>query len=105
MYSPHGGVSIEDVAKENPSKIFKLPITDLKNGPTDSDLSVAAEQNLKFSNKTSVDDFIITAKSLFNCFVTSDADMIEINPMTISPNGKMMALDAKITVDDNAAFR
>ena len=35
----------------------------------------------------------------------SDADMIEINPMTLSPDGRMMALDAKITVDDNAAFR
>lgn len=104
VYTPHGGVSIEEVAAKDPGKIFKLPIRDLVNGPEPSELERAGKEDLKLTD-AQTKDFINTGISLFKCFMEKDADLIEINPMTVNPQGKLMALDAKITVDDNAAFR
>ena len=44
-------------------------------------------------------------KNLFDCFVEKDCDMIEINPLVLTTEGKVLAADSKITIDDNAAFR
>ncbi len=104
VYTPHGGVSIEDVAEEDPSKIFKLTIRDLKNGPDAKDLERAGREDLKLTAHQT-EDFVKTAKNMYKCFIERDADMIEINPMTINQEGRLVALDAKITLDDNAAFR
>ena len=49
VYTPHGGVSIEDVAAKDPSKIFKLPIRDLVNGPNPTELERAGREDLKLS--------------------------------------------------------
>lgn len=92
------------MAEQDPSKIYKLPIHDLVNGPTTEELEQAGQAHLKLT-AAQVADFVKTAKALFKCFMEKDADLIEINPMTVDPQGKMMALDAKITVDENAAFR
>src|SRR6185436_292943 len=42
---------------------------------------------------------------LYQCFVEGDADLVEINPLILTPDGKVHALDAKVSLDDNAAFR
>ncbi len=42
---------------------------------------------------------------LYRCYVEGDADLVEINPLILTPDGEVHALDAKVTLDDNAAFR
>lgn len=44
-------------------------------------------------------------KSLYDCFVERDCDMVEINPLITTKEGKVLCADSKITIDDNAAFR
>jgi succinyl-CoA synthetase beta subunit len=44
-------------------------------------------------------------KSLYDCFIAKDCDMIEINPLITTKDGKVLAADSKITIDDNASFR
>src|SRR6202022_4746258 len=43
--------------------------------------------------------------NLYRCYVEGDADLVEINPLVLAPDGRVHALDAKVTLDDNAAFR
>lgn len=44
-------------------------------------------------------------KSIYDCFMERDCDMIEINPLVLTKEGKVLAADSKVTIDDNAAFR
>ena len=44
-------------------------------------------------------------KSLYDCFMDKDCDMIEINPLITTKDGKVLAADSKVTIDDNAAYR
>jgi succinyl-CoA synthetase beta subunit len=44
-------------------------------------------------------------KNLYDCFMKNDCDMIEINPLITTKDGKVLAADSKVTIDDNAAFR
>jgi succinyl-CoA synthetase beta subunit len=44
-------------------------------------------------------------KNIYDCFIEKDCDMIEINPLVLTKQGKVLAADSKITIDDNAAFR
>ena len=44
-------------------------------------------------------------KSVYDCFMERDCDMIEINPLVLTTQGKILAADSKITIDDNASFR
>jgi len=44
-------------------------------------------------------------KSLYDCFIEKDCDMVEINPLITTTDGKVMAADSKVTIDSNAAFR
>lgn len=44
-------------------------------------------------------------KSLYDCFVEKDCDMVEINPLITTKDGKVLAADSKVTIDDNASFR
>ena len=51
VYTPHGGVSIEEVAEKDPTKIYKLPIRDLVNGPKRDELERAGKEDLKLTDK------------------------------------------------------
>lgn len=101
IYSPAGGMAIEDVAHSNPEQIFKLHV-DINDGP-DVEQLVEAAKNLGIEEHKSQVVFLF--KHIFDCFVEKDCDMIEINPLVLTKGGQVLAADSKITIDDNAVFR
>lgn len=101
VYSPAGGMSIEDVAHNNPEKIHKLYVN-TKNGlEIDSLLKAATALGLE-DYKTQV---VFLMKHLYDCFMEKDCDLIEINPLVLTTDGSVIAADSKIVIDDNAVFR
>jgi succinyl-CoA synthetase beta subunit len=102
MLSAEGGVEIETVAEENPDAIAKIWI-DPVDGLTEEvarEWVAAAELNPD-ANEGAVDILL----KLYTAYVDGDADLVEINPLILTPEGKVHALDAKVTLDANAAFR
>jgi len=102
MLSAEGGVEIEEVAVTNPDAIVKLAID-----PTVGlDLATAtkwvADANLDVEAREQAAALIV---QLYTCYVEGDCDLAEINPLILTPEGKVHALDAKVTLDENAAFR
>jgi succinyl-CoA synthetase beta subunit len=102
MVSSEGGVEIEKVAAETPEKIFKehfMPAT----GLIPYQIRKLAQQlNLKGNTVRSADKFM---RALCKVFVDYDCSLVEINPLVVTKAGELVALDAKITFDDNAQFR
>jgi succinyl-CoA synthetase beta subunit len=102
MVSARGGVEIETVADEDPDAIAKLYI-DPAIGFTEAEArQLVTEAGL---DAEAVDGAIGILLNLYRCYVEGDADLVEINPLILTPDGRVHALDAKVTLDDNAAFR
>ena len=102
MASSEGGVEIEEVAKDNPEAIYKIPI-DPDLGMTDF---LARKIAFKlFSDITMVKQAADIFKKLYKLFLDTDASLVEINPLVITDAGKMLAIDGKINFDDNALYR
>jgi succinyl-CoA synthetase beta subunit len=102
MVSPAGGIDIEEVAAKTPEKILKLPI-DTRYG-----LQPYQASELGFFLFDDVKKVRAAAKimtQLYQAFMKSDASLAEINPLVVTPAGEVLALDAKISVDDNALDR
>jgi succinyl-CoA synthetase beta subunit len=102
MVSPAGGIDIEEVAAKTPEKILKLPI-DTRYG-----LQPYQASELGFFLFDDVKKVRAAAKimgQLYTAFMKSDASLAEINPLVVTPAGDVLALDAKISVDDNALDR
>jgi succinyl-CoA synthetase beta subunit len=102
MLSAQGGVEIETVAEENPEAIARLSIDPV------SGLSEAACRSWVESaglNPTATDGTVDILMKLFNAYVDGDADLVEINPLILTPEGKVHALDAKVSLDENASYR
>ena len=102
MVSREGGVEIEEVAKDNPEAILKFAI--------DPDLGMAPFVARKiafalFDDIKLVHQAVDLFQKLYNVFVDTDASLVEINPLVITSDGKLLALDGKMTFDDNALFR
>ena len=102
MYSSEGGVEIEKVADETPEKIF-TEIIDPELGLTKIQCeNIAANLSLKDDAFSNMCEFI---KNLYNAYERSDASLFEINPVIKSSDNKIIAVDAKVTIDDSALFR
>ena len=102
MYSSEGGVDIETVAEETPHLIHTLDI-DPKIGLTDKNAAeVASNLNLSGEAHAEMTSFI---KALYKAYIESDASLFEINPVLKTSDNKVLAVDAKVTIDDNALFR
>ncbi len=102
MVSAKGGVEIETVAEEDPDAIARLHIDPAK-GFTSSDArDLVARAGL---DAEAVEGAVDILAKLYRCYVEGDADLVEINPLILTPTGKVHALDAKVTLDDNAAYR
>jgi succinyl-CoA synthetase beta subunit len=102
MASTEGGVEIEKVAEETPEKIIKEWVD-----PNIGFQSFQARR-LAFSLGLTGDafkNFVSFIKTLYNAYEQTDASLLEINPMVITNDNKVVALDAKMTLDDNAMFR
>jgi succinyl-CoA synthetase beta subunit len=102
MVSAKGGVEIETVAEEDPDAIARLHV-DPAIGFTEAEArQLVTEARL---DADAVDGAIGILLNLYRCYVEGDADLVEINPLILTPDGRVHALDAKVTLDDNAAFR
>ena len=102
MLSAEGGVEIEEVAATNPGAIAKLSID-----PTVGlDLATAtkwvADANLDEEAREQTAELLV---KLFTCYVDGDCDLAEINPLILTTDGIVRALDAKVTLDSNAEYR
>jgi len=100
--SPDGGMDIEQVAKDTPERILSIT-ADVDDGPTDDDVAhMAAFLALSGGQ---AEAFSKLAASLHRAFVGLDASLIELNPLIVTEDGELLALDAKLALDDNALFR
>ncbi|MDB5096809.1 MAG: succinyl-CoA synthetase {ADP-forming} beta subunit [Cyanobacteria bacterium RYN_339] len=102
MASSEGGVEIEEVAEKTPEKIAKVWV-DPAVGLTDfqiRELIFGGGLNPKYVKEASA--FL---RSLYTCMIGVDADLAEINPLAITKDGRMIAADAKINIDENSLFR
>ncbi len=101
--STEGGMDIEKVASEQPSKIITVKI-DLKNeGPNKKEIENIISIFALDDKQKEVASKII--KSLYKIIIEKDANLIEINPLIITKENKLVCLDAKMNFDDNAIFR
>lgn len=100
--SPEGGVEIEEIAAKTPDRILVIPIG--RDGSLRGYQLVEIAKFMGWSGNIAVQGKgIITA--LAHLFVETDADLVEINPLVLTAKNEIVALDAKITVDDNALYR
>jgi succinyl-CoA synthetase beta subunit len=102
MLSAKGGVEIETVAEEDPSAIARIHVDPAKGLDETAVRAWVAEAQL---NPQATEGAVDILTKLYRCFVEGDADLVEINPLILTPEGKVHALDAKVTLDDNADFR
>src|SRR5438067_12957224 len=102
MVSARGGVDIEQVAAETPGAIARLhidPVNDLSEAEA---RKLVDEAGLDQAARQGATDILT---KLYTCFVEGDADLVEINPLILTPDGRVHALDAKVSLDNNAEFR
>ena len=102
MASSAGGMNIEDVAEKTPELIFKEPFC--------PDAGLQSYQIRKLANKLELTGASVRSaekfmKALARLFVNLDCSLLEINPLVVTKAGDLLALDAKISFDDNALFR
>jgi succinyl-CoA synthetase beta subunit len=102
MASFEGGMEIEQLAVERPDALARIPINPL----TGVDAAKAAEivAAAKFPAEVA-DQVAAVAVKLWETFVAEDATLVEVNPLVRDPQDKVVALDGKVTLDDNAGFR
>jgi succinyl-CoA synthetase beta subunit len=100
--SPEGGVEIEEVAAKSPHRILTLPIG-LEGKLRGYHLRQVASF-MGWSGATTKQGMALVA-ALARAFTDSDASLLEINPLVKTPTGELWALDAKLSIDDNALFR
>jgi len=102
MLSAKGGIDIEEVAVTDPAAIVKLHINPV-DGLTES---VARDAAVEASiPEKALDGVAKILVQLYDCYVNGDCDLAEINPLILKPDGEVHALDAKVSLDDNAEFR
>lgn len=93
MFSEEGGMDIEEIKEKNPHAIERIEI-DPFNGPKEKDLKKLGSEKLT--------DF---ALRLWDAFVSSDARLVEVNPLAVDSNGDLIAVDAKVILDDSGLVR
>ena len=103
MASSEGGMDIEEVAARTPEKIHKATVADPFKGLADKDAEdVARKIGVPQKSIAQARDLL---KALYKAFDETDASLAEINPLILTGDDKVVALDAKMNFDDNALFR
>ena len=101
IVSDEGGVDIEEVAKNSPEKIIKAWINDSENSLLNGINEIISKLSLeKYQNQ--IEDIF---RKLYRCYYESDCSLLEINPLVITTDDDIIALDAKVNIDSNALFR
>jgi succinyl-CoA synthetase beta subunit len=102
LASPHGGMNIEDVARDSPNDIISESIDIIKGINPKQATKVATFMGFGGDQLTQAADMIT---KLYNLFIQYDCTMVEINPMAEGSNGQVYCMDCKLNFDDNAEFR
>jgi succinyl-CoA synthetase beta subunit len=102
MLSAQGGVEIEAVADENPDAISKIWIDPVDGLSDDQARAWVKAANL---NPQAEDGAVDILRKLYTAYTEGDADLVEINPLILTPDGRVHALDAKVSLDGNSEFR
>jgi succinyl-CoA synthetase beta subunit len=100
--SVEGGMEIEDVAHTNPDAIARIPISPLQGVNHEKALEIVRAGRIPAEAEEGA---AILAERLWAMFVDEDATLAEVNPVVLTPDGKVLALDGKVTLDENAGFR
>jgi succinyl-CoA synthetase beta subunit len=102
MASSEGGVEIEEVARVAPDKIAKTTIDPFLGLQDYQARNLAMAMGL---GREHMQDFIRIARSLYDAYVSCDASLAEINPLVVTGEGQLLAVDGKMVLDDNALYR
>ena len=102
MVSAAGGMDIEEVAATTPEKITKLAVDPLYGLLPHQALTLAYTLYQDVKQVRAAADMM---QKLYGVFVANDASLVEINPLVTTPDGRVLALDAKVSIDDNALDR
>ncbi|MBA3605603.1 MAG: ADP-forming succinate--CoA ligase subunit beta [Acidimicrobiia bacterium] len=102
MLSAQGGVEIEEVARTDPGAIVKLHIDPVDGLPVAVARQAAADARMPERAQDGVAAILV---QLYDCFTNGDCDLAEINPLILTAEGVVHALDAKVSLDGNARFR
>lgn len=100
--SEAGGMNIEEVAETSPEKILQIPIDPVLGLQPFQGRKIAYGLNLGQEHIRPVASLV---QSLYQAFIETDASLVEINPLVITKDGKVLAADAKLDIDDDAIFR
>jgi succinyl-CoA synthetase beta subunit len=102
MLSAQGGVDIEEVAEKDPDAIVKLHVNPVEGLSEATAKKAATDAKIPAKALDGVAKILV---SLYKCFTEGDCDLAEINPLILKPTGEVHALDAKVSLDNNAAYR
>ena len=102
MASVAGGMDIEEVAHKTPEKLAKVHIDPNEGISQEKALAIVRQGGFGSDIEKQVADVLVT---LWKTFQSSDATLVEVNPLVKTVDGRVIALDGKVTLDDNAAFR
>lgn len=102
MASVAGGMDIEQVAHETPEKLARVHVNPAKGVDLALAQSIAQQAQFPEAVQEQVAEVLV---KLWACFVAEDATLVEVNPLVQTDDGRIIALDGKVTLDDNAAFR
>ncbi|MFE3191913.1 ADP-forming succinate--CoA ligase subunit beta [Nocardia sp. NPDC059240] len=102
MCSVEGGMEIEEVAATKPDRLAKIAVDAVKGVDLAFARSIAEQGHLPADI---LDAAAVTIQALWEVFIKEDATLVEVNPLVRTPNDEILALDGKVTLDENAEFR
>jgi succinyl-CoA synthetase beta subunit len=102
MASVSGGMDIEEVAHKTPEKLAKVHVDPNEGISLEKAIEIVRKGGFPADVEKGVADVLVT---LWKTFQNSDATLVEVNPLVKTADGRIIALDGKVTLDDNAAFR
>lgn len=102
MCSVEGGMEIEQLAEERPEALAKVPVSPLTGIDAETAQKIVAEAGFPEELRADVAEVI---QKLWEVFEKEDATLVEVNPLVKTGDGKILALDGKVSLDDNAQFR
>lgn len=100
LFSAEGGMDIEDIAERHPGALVRLPI-DIRKGLDRDALAAALPKELPVDRAIVLD----ALSKLYSAYAANDAELMEINPLVVTRDGKLIALDCKFVMDDSAISR
>jgi succinyl-CoA synthetase beta subunit len=102
MASVEGGMEIEQLAVERPGALARVPVDPIDGVDAGKAAEIADAAGFPADVRHQVIEVLV---KLWDVFTAEDATLVEVNPLVLTPNGQVVALDGKVTLDDNAAFR